>query len=160
MDWNRRYSLLSYVRSSLWIVPFFALIVEQVLKRLAEHLGVWMVAQGFYDLKTGFLALGHAEALATLDRLFTLSLSSLVFTFGSLLVAIQVAGGQYTPRIIATTLLRDNVIRWIVGLFVFTLLWANRTMNQLGCDTQCTPVPNFPGNVIWTRFSYCVPRSD
>jgi uncharacterized membrane protein len=34
-----------------------------------------------------------------------------VFTFGSLLVAIQVASGQLTPRIIATTLLRDNVIR-------------------------------------------------
>ena len=140
MDWNQRYSLLSYVRSSLWIVPFFALIVEQVLKRLAEQLGSWMVAQGFYNLKTGFLALGHAEALATLDRLFTLSLSSLVFTFGSLLVAIQVAGGQYTPRIIATTLLRDNVIRWIVGLFVFTLLWANRTMNQLG---RMPDVPQF-----------------
>ena len=99
-----------------------------------------MVAQGFYDLKTGFYALGHAEALATLDRIFTLSLSSLVFTFGSLLVAIQVAGGQYTPRIIATTLLRDNVIRWIVGLFIFTLLWANRTMNQLGCEPN---VPQF-----------------
>ena len=44
-------------------------------------------------------------------RSITLNLSFLVFTFGSLLVAIQVAGGQYTPRIIATTLLRDNVIR-------------------------------------------------
>jgi uncharacterized membrane protein len=54
-----------------------------------------------------------------------------VFTFGSLLVAIQVAGGQYTPRIIATTLLRDNVIRSVVGLFVFTMLWANRSLNQL-----------------------------
>jgi hypothetical protein len=32
-----------------------------------------------------------------------------VFTFGSLLVAIQVAGGQYTPRIIAATLLRKMV---------------------------------------------------
>jgi hypothetical protein len=28
---------------------------------------------------------------------------------GTLLVAIQVARGQYTPRIIATTLLRDTV---------------------------------------------------
>ena len=61
-----------------------------------------------------------------------MNLSCLVFTFGSLLVAIQVAGGQYTPRIIATTLLRDNVIRWIVGLFVFNLLWAHRTMFQMG----------------------------
>ncbi|MGF6266101.1 putative membrane protein [Paraburkholderia youngii] len=59
-------------------------------------------------------------------------LAFLVFTFGSLLVAIQVAGGQYTPRIIATTLLRDNVIRNISGLFVFTLLFANRTLGWMG----------------------------
>ena len=33
----------------------------------------------------------------------TMALSFVVFTFGSLLVAIQVASGQLTPRIIATT---------------------------------------------------------
>jgi len=49
-------------------------------------------------------------------------------------------GGQYTPRVIATTLLRDNVIRWIVGLFVFTMLWAHRTMLQMG---QWPRVPQF-----------------
>jgi uncharacterized membrane protein len=138
--WNRRYRLLSDVRSSLWAVPLLALVTELVLKRLSEALGGWMVSQGFYDLKTGFFALTATEAHATLDRIFTLTLTCLVFTFGSMLVAIQVASGQYTPRIIATTLLRDNVIRWIVGLFVFTLLWAHRTMVQLGNQPD---VPQF-----------------
>lgn len=140
MAWNHRYSLRSYVRSALWIVPVLALITQVVLKRLAETLGGWMVSQGFYDLQTGFFGVNATEAHAILDRIFNLNLSCLVFTFGSLLVAIQVAGGQYTPRIIATTLLRDNVIRWIVGLFVFTLLWAFRTMVQLGQGDQ---VPQF-----------------
>jgi Predicted membrane protein len=54
-----------------------------------------------------------------------------VFTFGSLLVAIQVAGGQLTPRVIATTLLRDNVVRYTVGLFVFTLLFAISALNRI-----------------------------
>jgi len=140
MAWNRRYSIMSYARSSLWVVPVIALIAAIILKRLSERLGGWMVNQGFYDLKTGFYALTAPEAHSVLDRIFTLSLSCLVFTFGSLLVAIQVAGGQYTPRIIATTLLRDNVIRWIVGLFVFTMLWVNRTMLQLG---NIPDVPQF-----------------
>jgi uncharacterized membrane protein len=61
----------------------------------------------------------------------TLNLSFLVFTFGSLLVAIQVAGGQYTPRIIATTLLRDPVIRGTVGYFVFTLIFALRVLTRM-----------------------------
>jgi uncharacterized membrane protein len=128
------------VRSSLWIIPVFALIAEVLMKRLAETLGGWMVREGFYDLQTGFYAVSATEAHAILDRIFTLNLSCLVFTFGSLLVAIQVAGGQYTPRIIATTLLRDNVIRWIVGLFVFSLVWSHRTMAQLG---QGNDVPQF-----------------
>ena len=45
-------------------------------------------------------------------------------------ILIQVAGGQYTPRIIATTLLRDNVIRYTVGLFVFTFLFAIKALNR------------------------------
>jgi len=132
MTWNRRYSVISYLKSSLWVIPVVALIIELAVKRLFETFGVWMVRQGVYDLKTGFFALNASEAHAILDRIFTINLSCLVFTFGSLLVAIQVAGGQYTPRIIATTLLRDNVIRCIVGFFVFTMLWSNRTMLQLG----------------------------
>jgi uncharacterized membrane protein len=47
-----------------------------------------------------------------------------LFTFSSLLVAIQVASGRLTPRIIATTLLRDRGIRWSVALFVYALASA------------------------------------
>ncbi|WP_244220845.1 DUF2254 domain-containing protein [Paraburkholderia aromaticivorans] len=102
------------------------------LNRAIDKMGQWMAALGGPDLQQGLLAVSTEEAHGILDRIFTLNLSCLVFTFGSLLVAIQVAGGQYTPRIIATTLLRDNVIRWIVGLFVFSLLWTHRTMAELG----------------------------
>jgi uncharacterized membrane protein len=139
LPWNRWYSVRSYAWNSLWVVPVIVLFAQVLVKRLAERFGGWMVAEGFYDLTTGFFGLEMTNAQAFLDRIFTLNLSFLVFTFGSLLVAIQVAGGQYTPRIIATTLLRDNVIRSVVGLFIFTLLWANRSLNQLGGNA----VPQF-----------------
>ncbi|MFL9892487.1 DUF2254 domain-containing protein [Paraburkholderia sp. RL17-381-BIF-C] len=132
MAWNRRYSLISHVRSSLWIVPILAVMAAIALNRAIDRIGYWMSQRSGFDLQHGLLAVSVEEAHAILDRIFTLNLSCLVFTFGSLLVAIQVAGGQYTPRIIATTLLRDNVIRWIVGLFVFSLLWTHRTMAELG----------------------------
>jgi uncharacterized membrane protein len=132
LRWNRRYSMKSYLRSALWLAPVAAVVLSMVVKRIAERLGDWMVAQGVYDRRTGFWALDETEAHALLERIFTLNLSCLVFTFGSLLVAIQVAGGQYTPRVIATTLLRDKVIRSILGLFAFTLLWANRALIELG----------------------------
>ncbi|WP_321896321.1 DUF2254 domain-containing protein [Paraburkholderia heleia] len=132
MGWNRRYSLVSHVRSSLWIVPLVAVIAAMILKRVAVALGEWLVKAHGYDVQNGFLSVSAEEAHAILDRIFTLNLSCLVFTFSSLLVAIQIAGGQYTPRIIATTLLRNNVIRWVVGLFVFSMLWTHRTMTELG----------------------------
>ncbi len=138
MAWNRRYGLISRVRSSLWIVPILAVMAAIALNRIIDRVGVWIDTRGGYDLQYGFLAVTAGEAHSILDRIFTLNLSFLVFSFGSLLVAIQVAGGQYTPRIIATTLLRDNVIRWIVGLFVFSLLWTHRTMVKLG---QSSVVP-------------------
>lgn len=60
------------------------------------------------------------------------------FYFGSLLIAIQVASGQYTPRVIATTLLSNNVVRYTVGLFVFSFLFSIATLNRVE-----THVPQF-----------------
>ena len=148
MAWNRRYSVISYARSSLWIVPILAIFVGIALKRIAEYIGAWLTTHHGYDLQQGFLAVTADEAHSILDRIFTLNLSCLVFSFGSLLVAIQVAGGQYTPRIIATTLLRDNVIRWIVGLFVFSLLWTHRTMAELGQSAVVPQLQVFLATVI------------
>src|SRR5688572_7075584 len=125
---HRGYQLVSYVRSSLWVVPFIAIVLEQiairVLVRLDRALG-WE----FYGVTV------HA-AEVTFQAVITLTLSFFVFTFGSLLVAIQVASGQMTPRIIATTLLRDNVVRYSVGLFVFTMLFAMGALSRTGTEVN------------------------
>jgi uncharacterized membrane protein len=62
--------------------------------------------------------------IAIADYVITSSIAFIVFTFSSLIVAIQVASGQLTPRIIATALLRDNAIRGSVAVFVYALLLA------------------------------------
>jgi uncharacterized membrane protein len=123
MTWNRRYQVKSYLRSALWIIPFFAVPLEQVAWVLARTIDTRFAWKG--------LALGVTGAQAMFNAVITLTLSFIVFTFGSLLVAIQVASGQYTPRIIATTLLRDNLIRWTAGLFVFTLLFAIKAADRM-----------------------------
>src|SRR6201981_2610297 len=120
MTWNLRYQVKTYIRSALWIIPFFALLLEQVGG--AQAVDTRLAWKG--------LEFGVEGAQALLNAITTLTLSFIVFTFGSLLVAIQVASGQYTPRIIATTLLRDNVIRYTVGLFVFTFLFGIRDLGR------------------------------
>src|SRR3954451_2024244 len=117
MVWNRWYAARSYVRTALWIVPLLTLVIEQVFIRIVARL----------DTHVAWVPWVGATAegiLGEMDTVITLAISFLVFTFGSLLVAIQVASGQLTPRIIATTLLRDNVIRFTVGLFIYALLLA------------------------------------
>jgi uncharacterized membrane protein len=128
--WNRWYALASYVRSSLWIVPFIALLLEQVAFRVIYALDARITWVPPWPL-------GLSGTQAALQTIITLILSFIVFTFGSMLIAIQVASGQLTPRIIATTLLRDNVIRFTVGLFVFALLFALGTVARME-----TSVPN------------------
>ena len=132
MLWNRQYIIKSYVRSSLWLVPFFAVLVYMVVTRITHGIGDWLLHTGRIDEATAFLGLTMAGARSMLETVVTLNLSFVVFTFGSLLIAIQVAGGQYTPRIIATTFLRDNAIRFTVAYFVFTLLFTIRVSARMG----------------------------
>ena len=131
LNWYRWYALKSYVMSALWIVPFVAVVIELVLVRLSAALGDWLVASGTMSPATVLVVSATAGVRSMLETTITASMSFLVFTFGSLLVAIQVAGGQYTPRVIATIFLRDNVVRSCVGLFVVTLLFAMRTLRQM-----------------------------
>src|SRR4029453_1715134 len=118
-------------RGSMGVVPLVALFIYALFHRVVHTFGRWLVSRGWADDAISFHALSVTGARALLETFITLNLSFLVFTFGSLLVAIQVAGGQYTPRIIATTLLRDNVIRVIVGVFLFTLAFAVRVLTRM-----------------------------
>ena len=120
---NNLFRTFSYLRSALWTIPFLAILLVLVLAPLLRMLDAWLGWQ--------FTGLHVAGAQALYQTVITLALSFMVFTFGSLLVAIQVAGGQMTPRIIATALLRDNVVRNSVGLFVFALVFAVMALDRL-----------------------------
>ena len=89
------------------------MIAIRVLSRLDEFLGwTW-----YWKLELG----AAQNALVTI---IGATLSFVVFTFSSLLVAIQIASAQLTPRIIATTLLRDNAIRAVVALLFLTFAFS------------------------------------
>ncbi len=128
MNWSRSYGFRSYIRSSLWVVPFVAIPFELVITRPLHWLDGW--------LDWNFLGFALPGAQALLQAIVSATLSFVVFTFGSLLVAIQVAGAQLTSRIIATTLLRNDVVRYTVGLFIFTLMFALSAQNRMEKDVH------------------------
>ncbi len=121
--WNHLFRTASYLKSALWVVPFVAILMVLVLGPVIRWTDAW--------LGWRIAGWGLSGAQSLFSTVITLSLSFMVFTFGSLLVAIQVASGQLTPRIIATTLLCDNVVRYSVGLFVFTLVFSVMAQNRL-----------------------------
>lgn len=123
MHWKQFYYVRDYLRSSLWIVPLVAIPLELAATRILHRLDGW--------LGWAFLDLGVPGAQAMLNAIITATLSFVVFTFGSLLVALQVASGQLTPRIIATVLVRNDVVRYTTGLFIFTLLFAVSAINKM-----------------------------
>jgi uncharacterized membrane protein len=123
MYWKQSYYFRDYLRSSLWVVPLIAIPFALVATRLLHRADVW--------LGWRFLDFGKTGAEAMLNTIVTATLSFVVFTFGSLLVALQVASGQLTPRIIATVLVRNNVVRYTTGLFIFTLLFGISALNRM-----------------------------
>ncbi len=116
------------MRSSLWVVPFIAIPIALLATRLLHLIDAW--------LGWSLLGLSSTGALALLQTFVTATLSFVVFTFGSLLVAIQVASAQMTPRIIATTLLRNDIVRYTVGLFIFTLMFTLSAQNRMDKDVH------------------------
>lgn len=88
MNWNPLDHLKSELKSSLWIIPFIAIPLELVATRIAHQL----------DSAIGLEFLGSAMpgAQALYQAIISATLAFLVFTFGSLLVAIQVASSQLT----------------------------------------------------------------
>ena len=130
--------LKSTFSTSLWAVPILAIPFAMIATR-ALH---WLDAQTEWTL----LGFGVAGAQTMLQAAVTAALSFLVFTFASLLVAIQVASGQLTPRIIATTLLRNEVVRYTVGLFMFTLLFAVSVQGRI--DAKVHQLPLFVASAL------------
>jgi uncharacterized membrane protein len=130
MNWSRRYAIKSYLWSTVWIAPVFALILEQITFRIAyNHRIDFGGIPGF--------TIGREGTLALADYVISSSIAFIVFTFSSLIVAIQVASGQLSPRIIATALLRDRGIRTSVALFVYALLLA------IAVKTRVDTIPRF-----------------
>ena len=82
MRWNLKYAIRSYIRGSMWLVPFVAVVLYMVFHRITYAIGAWLVQTGRFDETTAFFGLSMAGARSMLETVVTLNLSFLVFTFG------------------------------------------------------------------------------
>jgi uncharacterized membrane protein len=122
MNWLQRYRFRHYVRNSIWVLPAVAMIVAVILVRVfhwAEELLGW---------ESSFQPDAMRAVLGTLaGAMFTF----IVFVCSSLLLVVQLASAQLTPRIIAV-LFKDTVTKLTLTLFVFTFSFTISTLLRIG----------------------------
>jgi len=134
VTWLQRYRLRAFLASSLWIIPVcgvvLALVVSPALRR--------------FDAATRWTLFGFGPdgARAVLGGLVASIFTFVVFVFSILLVAVQIASANLTPRVIAG-ILSHRPVRVCLGLMVFTFVYGLAVLGRIE-DT----VPQLPAAVV------------
>jgi uncharacterized membrane protein len=118
--------VIGKVRSSLWFVPVVCVLLGAVLSSSTIAVDS---ASGFELVPTSLTG-GPDAALAILSTIAAsmVSLAALVLTIT--MVVVQLAMGQFSPRIVQT-FLRDKPSQIAVGLFIATFVHAMLTLREV-----------------------------
>ncbi len=114
MTWLQRYRIRNYFRNAIWILPFLGMPAALVLARLLHGFDEAMGWRAGSDPENARVLLGTLAA-----SMFTF----IVFVSSALLVAVQLASAQLTPRIIGLVF-SNPVTRYTLSLFVFTFTFS------------------------------------
>src|SRR5262245_34159701 len=130
MTWKQRRRVKAYLLASLWPIPLATMMLAVGLARLS----LWIDRQAGWTLN---LSLDGARAVASILTGSLLGL--IVFIFTILLVAVQLASAQFTPRVIARVF-KDRFTKIALGIFVLTYTYAVVVLGRLE-----EPVPLLSG---------------
>jgi uncharacterized membrane protein len=122
----RAQRVVSRVQSSLWFIPVLCVLIGATLSFVSIAIDE---ATG-YDLVPSSLSGGSDAALQILSTIAAsmVSLAALVLTIT--MVVVQLAMGQFSPRIVQT-FLRDKPSQIAVGLFIATFVHAMLTLREI-----------------------------
>ncbi|HSD46737.1 MAG TPA: DUF2254 family protein, partial [Pyrinomonadaceae bacterium] len=114
MNWVTRYRLKLYVRNSIWIFPALsiaaALLAVTLLNRIEFALG-WKIS------------LSPDTARAVMGTIASSMFTLVAIASSTILVVVQLASAQMTPRLIALVY-RNRVRKFSISLFVFTFTFS------------------------------------
>jgi uncharacterized membrane protein len=114
MSWIQRYKLRNYVRNSVWVLP-----VAGMAAALASVSSLHWIEQRLGWQST----LDPGAVLALFSTLAGSMLTFIVFLSSSLLLVVQLASAQLSPRIIGVVF-QDAVVRFALTLFAFSFTFT------------------------------------
>jgi uncharacterized membrane protein len=114
MNWVKRYRIKLYIRNSIWIFPALsiagALLAVALLNRIESALG-WQ------------MSLSPDTARAVMGTIASSLFTLVAIASSAILVVVQLASAQLTPRLIALVY-RNSVRKFSISLFVFTFTFS------------------------------------
>ena len=131
MTWLQRYQLKRTFRRSLWLMPVLAIGLVLVVAPLLR----WL------DRATGWSWFNFTpDGARTILGAFTSSmLTFVVFVVSSLLIVVQLASAQLTPRIIAMVF-ADRRLKWVLSIFTFAYTYTIAASGRIEDTTPQLPV--------------------
>ena len=121
MTWLRRYRFGLYVRNSLWILPTLSIIVALVCVAVLTRIELAVGVPTSVSVETARIILSTVAAST-----FTL----VVLVSSAMLLAIQLASAQLSPRIISM-IYRTSHGKLAFSVFVFTFTFAVATLVRI-----------------------------
>ncbi len=120
------YKMWTSIRSSLWLVPVLCVLIGALI----SFATIAVDRANDYQLVPPSVVGGPDAALGILTTVATsmVSLTALVLTI--VLVVVQLAMGQFSPRIVQR-LLRDRPSQFAIGLFVATFVHALLAIREI-----------------------------
>jgi uncharacterized membrane protein len=131
MSWILRYRFRIFLRSSLSVAPIAfmaAALLAAPLIRMVDESTRWTL-MGF----------GIEGSRVVVGALASSLLTFIVFAFSIILLAVQVAGGQLTPRIIARIFER-RLVKLTLGAFVFSYTYTLAALGRIEDRVPQLPV--------------------
>jgi len=121
MSWLLKYRIRLYVRNSLWILPTLSIVISLIAARAVITLEIAAGLRSNISADTARLIMGTVAAST-----FTL----IVLVSSAMLLAVQLASAQLTPRIIAF-IYRSPYGKFAFAVFVFTFTFAVSTLVRI-----------------------------
>lgn len=131
MSWLTRHRARRYLRSSLFLAPTASIVLALAVAPIVR----WIDDQTRWTL----FGLGAGGASAVVSGLSSSLLALIVFAFSILLLAIQIAGGQLSPRVIAR-IFRTPLLKVTLSAFVFSYTYSLAALSRIGERVPQLPV--------------------
>src|SRR5271165_2724127 len=114
MNWVQRYRVRQYLSNAIWIWPVLS---------MPAALGAFHVVHAVEEAMDWQSSTHPETARAVLGTMASAMFTFIVFVSSALLVAVQLASSQLTPRIIAL-MFKDPIIKISLTVFVFTFTFS------------------------------------